>query len=56
MKTGYQVYKKACGETSYKETGILNWFETEEEAIARCEALNNGWKDFGYEYIVVKLG
>lgn len=56
MKTGFQIYMKRSSENTFVEAGLNNWFSKEEDAIARCEVLNNSWKDFGYEYVVVKLG
>ena len=56
MTSGYQIYIKRKYEKSFHELGINNWFWKEEDAIERCEKLNDTGKDFGHEYIVVKLG
>lgn len=56
MKTGYQIYVKSNGENTFVEAGLNNWFWKEEDAIARCKALNDTWNKYGTEYIIVKLG
>ena len=55
MTTGYQIYMKRKNEKCFHECGLNNWFWKEEDAIERCAKLNDTWKDFGNEYIVVKL-
>ena len=56
MKTGYQIYKKHEYESAFSSAGDINWFWKEEDAIARCKALNDTWNEYGIKYIVVKLG
>lgn len=53
MKTGYQIYKRRKGENAFISAGLFNWFALEEEAVAKCEKLNQTWEE--YEYIVVSL-
>ena len=55
MTNVYQIYKKHAGENTFVEAGLINRFWNEEEAIARCKVLNDTWRKFGYEYIVVKV-
>lgn len=60
MSTGYQIYVKGfkmdgSDELSkrFKNGGLLNWFPTEQEAIARKKDLENTWSKKGVEYKIV---
>ena len=55
MKTGYQIYCRRNGESTFHECGLNNWFWKEEEAIARCETLNRDWQGIS-EYIIIHIG
>lgn len=61
MKTGYQIYVKGINKNGtrakrFKNAGLLNWFWDEKDALERMAKLVNTWKDYGFEYKVVKLG
>ena len=61
MKTGYQIYVKGMNKNGtrskkFKNAGLINWFWNEHDAIDRMNKLVDTWKDFGFEYKIVKLG
>ena len=61
MKTGYQIYVKSINKNGtrskkFRKAGLHNWFWNEQDAIDRLNKLVDTWKDFGYEYKIVKLG
>ena len=61
MKTGYQIYVKGMNKNGtrskkFKNAGLLNWFWNEQDAIDRMNKLVDTWKEFGFEYKIVKLG
>lgn len=61
MKTGYQIYVKSINKNGtrskkFRNAGLHNWFWNEQDAIDRMNKLVNSWKDFGFEYKIVKLG
>ena len=61
MKTGYQIYVKGMNKNEtrskkFKNAGLHNWFRNEHDAIDRLNKLVDTWKDFGFEYKIVKLG
>ena len=61
MKTGYQIYVKSINKNGtrskkFRNAGLNNWFWNEQDAIDRLNKLVNSWKDFGFEYKIVKLG
>ena len=61
MKTGYQIYVKGMNKNGtrskkFKNAGLHNWFWNEHDAIDRMNKLVDTWKDFGFEYKIVKLG
>lgn len=61
MKTGYQIYVKSINKNGtrskkFRNAGLHNWFWNEQDAIDRLNKLVDSWKDFGFEYKIVKLG
>ena len=61
MKTGYQIYVKSINKNGtrskkFRNAGLHNWFGNEQDAIDRLNKLVDSWKDFGFEYKIVKLG
>ena len=61
MKTGYQIYVKSMNKNGtrskkFRKAGLHNWFWNEQDAIDRLNKLVDTWKDFGFEYKIVKLG
>ena len=61
MKTGYQIYVKGMNKNGtrskkFKKAGLHNWFWNEQDAIDRMNKLVDTWKDFRFEYKIVKLG
>ena len=61
MKTGYQIYVKSINKNGtrskkFRNAGLHNWFWNEQDAIDRLNKLVDTWKDFGFEYKIVKLG
>ena len=60
MKTGYQIYVKSINKNGtrskkFRNAGLHNWFWNEQDAIDRLNKLVDSWKDFGFEYKIVKL-
>ena len=61
MKTGYQIYVKSINKNGtrskkFRNAGLYNWFWNEQDAIDRLNKLVDSWRDFGFEYKIVKLG
>lgn len=61
MKNGYQIYVKSINKNGtrskkFRNAGLHNWFWNEQDAIDRLNKLVDSWKDFGFEYKIVKLG
>ena len=61
IKTGYQIYVKSINKNGtrskkFRNAGLHNWFWNEQDAIDRLNKLVDSWKDFGFEYKIVKLG
>ena len=59
MKTGYQIYVKGMNKNGtrskkFKNAGLLNWFWNEQDAVDRMNMLVDTWKDYGFEYKIVK--
>ena len=50
------INKNGTRSKKFRNAGLNNWFWNEQDAIDRLNKLVDSWKDFGFEYKIVKLG
>lgn len=54
MTSGYQIYiYDERFDKCFRSAGLINWFPTYEESVARRTKLLETWGKYGVQYVIV---